>query len=333
MQICPATLMAVSDPERLLTALRFAARGRRRRPDVAWGLMCAEEVALRLSDQLRAGRWRPSPCRVSIVHTPKPRPIARPTFEDRVVHAAVVALVEPWWRRRARPESMACRPGGGAHRAVLALAEGMKRHAMVVHLDLRAFFPSIGHDRVGALLGASLRDPALAGLIEAIARSGGEVYRSAAVRDALALRPAWPPPGHGLALGSSVSRWLANHVMLDAFDHHVKRHLRVPAYVRYLDDLFLFGDQRGHLRAARDGAVAWLGEERGLVVKDPDTPLRPCAGRLDALGHIIRRRGVEALPRALRRVRARVRGLLAERGRRRLARSMASTAGVLLFGA
>jgi RNA-directed DNA polymerase len=333
---CNARLEQLADPVWLLRAVHLAARERRRRPDVAWGVFRAEALALALSEELLAGTWRPAPLTVRLVCTPKPRPIACPRFEDRVLHAALVSLVEPWWRARARPESMACRPGAGNHRAVWALAAGMAKHKLVVHLDLRAYFPSVCPLRVHDLLTTTLRDERLVTLVDHLIKGGLDVYRRPEVRRALGLTPAWPPPNHGLALGSSVSRWIANHVLLDALDHHIKRELKVPGYLRYLDDLFLFGDRRGELRGARDAVVRWLHEERGLRVKDATAPLQPCAGRLNALGHEIRRGRVEVMPRALRRLRVRLRGLLVERGPGgsvRVARSMASTAGVLMFGA
>jgi hypothetical protein len=143
-------------------------------------------------------------------------------------------------------------------------------------------------------------------------------------------------PVSGAALGSSVSRWLANHVLLDALDHHVTRELRVPGYARYLDDLFLLGDARSSLRDARDAVVAWLRDKRGLRVQEEQAPLQRCASGLQALGHLIGRERIEPRARAWRRLRARARELV--RGRRarwreHVGRSMASTAGLVLFGA
>lgn len=335
MRTCAVRLEELAAPEALRRALRAASRGRRRRPDVAWALFRAEELVADLSERLRSGAWSPCTPRVHVIQTPKPRPIARPLFADRVVHAAIVQALEPWWRRRARPESFACRPGGGVHRAVLHLQRAMRRHERIVHLDLRAYFPSVDPAVVHSLLDRTLRDQRLVHLVDRVVASGAGVYRRADVRAALGLTAAWPPTGHGLALGSSVSRWLANHVLLDALDHHVTRELRVPGYARYLDDLFLLGDGRASSRDARDAVVAWLREERGLRVKDEQAPLRRCAGGLEALGHVLGRERIEPRPRTWRRLRARVRGLARARRvgwKAHLGRSMASTAGGVLFG-
>ncbi len=43
----------------------------------------------------------------------------------------------------------------------------------------------------------------------------------------------------GLPIGNLTSQFWAN-VLLDPIDHFVKRELRCPGYVRYVDDLLLF---------------------------------------------------------------------------------------------
>ena len=111
----------------------------------------------------------------------------------------------------------------------------------------------------------------------------------------------------------------------------MKRTLKVPGYVRYVDDLFLFADSRVELREARARLCHWLAEERGLRLKHPEAPVLSCAGHVDALGYRISRQGVTALPRALRRMRRRVAMHMAGQAGPELARSLASTAGVVLF--
>ena len=55
-----------------------------------------------------------------------------------------------------------------------------------------------------------------------------------------ALRP------RGLPIGNLTSQFWANGY-LNPFDHFVKRELRCPAYLRYVDDFLLFGDDKASL--------------------------------------------------------------------------------------
>ncbi len=47
----------------------------------------------------------------------------------------------------------------------------------------------------------------------------------------------------GLPIGNLTSQFWAN-AYLNGFDHFVKRELRCPAYVRYVDDLLFFADEQ-----------------------------------------------------------------------------------------
>ncbi len=103
--------------------------------------------------------------------------------------------------------------------------------------------------------------------------------------------------------------------------------------VGYVDDLLLLADRRADLRRARGEIAGWLAAERGLRLKHPQARILSCRGHVDALGYRITRDGVEARPRALRRLRRRVETTVLGRSRRGfdLERSIASSAGVALF--
>ena len=112
------------------------------------------------------------------------------------------------------------------------------------------------------------------------------------------------------------------------------RILRAPGYVRYVDDLYLFGDRRADLRRWRGEVGRWLGEERSLRFKSPSARVLSCAGRLDGLGAVITRDGVAPRRRAYQRLGASIaRYVRWERGERRvdLRRSVASRMGNLLY--
>jgi hypothetical protein len=52
----------------------------------------------------------------------------------------------------------------------------------------------------------------------------------------------------GLPIGNLTSQFWAN-VYLNGFDHFVKRELRCPAYLRYVDDFLLFANDKDTLHA------------------------------------------------------------------------------------
>lgn len=315
----------------LAVAATRTTRGKRHRPDVSWFLLFREAELARIAADLRDGTWRHGPYDRVFIREPKPRLIARAQVADRVVHTAVADALAPVIERGLAPEDFASRTGLGAHRAVLRLRAHMQRHRFALHLDVRAYFPSIDASRALGLVAQRVADDRYLRVLDLILTEGARLYRDPQVRRHVGLAADWPPPGHGLAVGSSVSQLLAAHVYLNAFDHWVKRVLRVPGYVRYVDDLFLFGDRRADVRTWRGEVAGWLASERGLRLKHPDAPVLACAGHLDALGHRVRRDGHEVFGRTVRRT-ARRTGVALETGDvGGLERSVASTVGLVTF--
>ncbi len=325
------------DPELLDRAISATVAGKRRRRDVAWLLFRREEVVVDLSARLATGRWWPAGFEIVRVRDPKPRAIARAPIEDRVVHSAMVASLEPMLYRGLRPEAFACRPGFGTHRAVLRLLELMRRHRFVLHLDIRAYFPSIDRTILRGLITRRVRDDAFMEVVDRVLDSGSALYSDPELRTFAGLTDQWPPPGRGLPIGACTSQVFAAHTYLEALDHIVKRELKVPGYLRYVDDMFLFGDTRAELRHWRAAVAVWLDRERGLILKRPEARVLSCHGHLDALGHCIRRDGLEPRTRALSRMQARARAAVHRVPGREphvdIGRSVAATAGLAMFGA
>lgn len=322
------------DADHLDGAAALTVRGKRRRPDVAWFLYRRERQLAEIRRALAAGTWRPEPFEILFIRDPKPRTISRATIEDRVVHTALVELMGPLFMRSLLDDAFACRPGFGTHRAVLRLHRLMQRHRFAVHLDIRSYFASVDVTTLRSLLCRRVRDARFLAVVDHLLAAGAEVYRCPVVRAYSGLTKAWPPPGRGLPIGTLTSQLFAAHVYLNGLDHHVKRDLKVPGYARYVDDLLLFGNRRCDLLRWRSEVADWLRRERGLRLKHPNARILACAGHLDALGHRIRRDDIRPLPRALRRMKARV-----AREMRRptdgwpkvdIRRSVASTAAMML---
>ena len=323
----------LAEPELWDRVAAAATRGKRRRKDVAWFLFRREDVLARLRDEVASGSWRPTGFELLRVRDPKPRLIARAALEDRLVQAALVEVLWPSLERSLRPESMACRPGLGTHRAVLRLLELMRRQRWVVHLDVRAYFPSIDVDLVRALLARRVRDAPYLALVDRVLDAGRGLYDDREGRAFAGLDADWPPPGRGLPIGAVTSQVFATHVVLNALDHYVTRQLRVGGYVRYVDDLFVFGRRRTDLVAWREAIGEWLERERGLRLKHPRARILSCEGHLDGLGSRITREGIAPRRRVWRRLRGHVRRAAEGRVPRETAeRVVASYVGQILFG-
>ena len=58
------------------------------------------------------------------------------------------------------------------------------------------------------------------------------------------------PPGKGLPIGNHTSQFFAN-VYLNELDQYAKRALKCRAYIRYVDDVLLFADDKRWLHERR----------------------------------------------------------------------------------
>lgn len=298
--------LQLTDPAWLHRCATLAAAGKRRAPDVAWALFRLESVVERLAAALADGAWQPQGYRVHLIRDPKPRAIAVAPFEDRIVHGALARLIEPLFLRSAVSGDLACRRGAGPSRAVLRLLSLQRRFRWALHLDLRAYFPSVDPDQAAALVAARAPAPRLQQALQAALAAGRGLIDRHGLRPALGLSADWPPAGVGLAIGSHTSQVIAAHVILHDLDHAVQRQLKVPGYVRYVDDLLLFHDSRPALREARAFIGAWLWRERRLRLKHPEARVQACSGTLIALGHALRREAAAPAPRSWRRLRRRL---------------------------
>lgn len=237
--------------ENLHLAYRSARKGKRGKAPVAAFEYDQEKELLQLRDELRDGSYRPGPYHSFYIHEPKRRLISAAPFRDRVVHHALCQVIEPIWERRFIYDTYANRKDKGTHCALDRCQEFSRRYRFVLQCDLRQFFPSIDHAILQRTLARYIGDEDVQGLCDLILRSGVGVLSEAYEMvwfpgdDLLAtLRP------HGLPIGNLTSQFWAN-VYLNEFDHFVKRELGCRAYLRYVDDFLLFGDDRQQLHGWR----------------------------------------------------------------------------------
>jgi RNA-directed DNA polymerase len=314
------------DPLTLWHAWLEVRLGKRRGPAVAAFDLDADRHLFALSRALRDDSWRPAPPRLREIRDPKPRLISAPALADRVLHRALVDDIGPTYARGFLHECFTRGPGTGMHAAVLAYLRLLRRHGWRCQLDIAHYFPSIELARLEALLFRRLHDPRTRQLLTRLLDAGAAVYRTAPAR---ALFGAPRPGRHGLALGSYLSQWCGN-LFLDGLDHYVKRELKLPGYLRYMDDFALFDDDPARLAAARAAIGDWLAAERGLALKPRGDQVRPRREPATFLGYRISSAGITPGRKLRRRFRARVQ-LAARQGPAALERCLLSYRGLLRF--
>ena len=222
-----------------------------------------------------------------MLHEGKRRRISAAPFEDRIVHHALVRCIEPRFEALFLPDSYANRVGRGTHRAVLRLQQFCRRHPWVLRLDVRQHFARIDHAILRQLLWRHVPEPGLRWVIDLILNSGTDIHTPDAPPellpgdDLLALsRPC------GLPIGNLTSQFWSN-CYLDPLDQFVRRTLRQPAYLRYVDDFALFDTDRARLEDAGHAIRQFLQERLRLRVHESSAQVQPCAAGVPWLGFVV----------------------------------------------
>ena len=143
----------------------------------------------------------------------------------------------------------------------------MRKLPWFCRLDVRHYFESIRHETLLGVLLPMFREREVRDLAEAIIRAPYEGQES----------------GRGMPIGNLTSQWFAN-LYLDGFDHFVKESLRLPGYVRYMDDMLLFAQSKAECWESYAAAREWLSDCRGLALKEGATCVGPVEAGVDVLG-------------------------------------------------
>jgi RNA-directed DNA polymerase len=273
-------------PLNLWAAYRNAARGKRYRPAAAAFEYDLERNLSDLEQELISETYIPGPYHNFHVQSPKRRLISAAPFRDRVVQHAMMNIIEPLFERQFVFDSYANRVGKGTHHALDRCTHFMRRYDYVMHCDVRQFFPSIDHQILRGILARTIVDPHVLELIEKILASGAgiqtEEYNLVYFPGDTLFAGTRP---RGLPIGNLTSQHWAN-VLLNEIDQFIKRKMKVKAYIRYVDDLVLFAEEKKDLHAWLSEIIAFLQGFR-LTLHENRAQPRPVHTGIPFLGFIV----------------------------------------------
>ncbi len=260
-------LPRIVERDNLLLAFWKASASRRASRDVVAFQQDLDGNLARMAVQIADGSIEVGRFTSFEIRDPKARRIFAPCFEERVLHHAIMNVAGERLDRYLIDQTYACRVGRGTHAAIAQAQQYARQWPFVLQLDVRHYFDCIDHEGLLAQLARLWKDKALLALCRRIVRSY-EVE-----------------PGRGLPIGTLTSQHFAN-VYLGTFDHFAKGELQCQGYVRYMDDVLLFGPGRAQCREWLAAATAWLRDRLLLDLKPPR--LRAVAAGFDFLGACVR---------------------------------------------
>jgi len=165
-------------------------------------------------------------------------------------------VLNPLFEKSLIEDTYACRVGKGTHKAIDRCQEYVRKYPWVLQCDIRKYFPSIDHQILYRAIATKVKDQGVLWLIRTILTGGPQtesVIQYFPGDDLLT------PLGHprGIPIGNLTSQFFANFY-LNGFDHFVKQVIGIKGYVRYMDDILIFGGSLAELQKVKRDITAYF---------------------------------------------------------------------------
>lgn len=234
-------ITAIAEIENLRLAFWKAKKGKSYSKSVVDYRNKLEANLLQLRAQILDNRVIVGNYRFFTIYDPKERQICESDFREQVLHHAVMNICDPYFERHQIFDSYASRRGKGTYAAIDRAKLFTKKYAYFLKLDVRKFFAEVHHGVLKRQLFRLFKDKHLFSVLESIIDS----YEAS--------------PDRGLPIGNLTSQYFANHY-LSELDHLIKEQLQIKAYVRYMDDMVLWSDDKELLKKAYKSILLYVNE-------------------------------------------------------------------------
>lgn len=238
----------IADPSNLRLAFWKARKAKDGKMEVAEFRKALDKNLLSLRNELLSGNTDVGNYHYFIIFDPKERMICAASFRERVLHHAIMNICHANFEKFQIFDSYASRIGKGTYAALERAKCFHKEYKWFLKLDVRKYFDSIDHCILKQLLEKRFKDKALLQIFFQIIDS----YQTAL--------------GKGLPIGNLTSQYFANHYLAVA-DHYIKEKLQVSAYVRYMDDMVIWGNDKNTLIHIGKEFQSFIESELSLTLK------------------------------------------------------------------
>lgn len=257
----------IYDKDNIRLAIHKASDKKRDRSHVKRILAREEHYVSEVHNMLKNKAYVPNDPIVKTIQdasSGKVRTIYKPNFyPDQIVHWALMLQIEPILMKGMYAWSCGSIPNRGpthAQRAIRKWLDNDRKHTKYcLKMDIKKFYPSIDNELLKKKFRRKIKDRYCLWLIDAIIDSN-----------------------KGQPIGYYTSQWFANF-FLEELDHYIKGELGVKYYVRYVDDLVMFGSNKKKLHKAKHKIIAFTKNIK-LDIKGDHQVLRVDSRAVDFLG-------------------------------------------------
>lgn len=227
-----------------------------------------EANLLSLHESLKNGTFKTSKYHIFKIYEPKEREIFRlPYFPDRILHHAIMNVLEPIWVSVFNKDTYSCIKNRGIHACAKNVKHALKQDPdgtrYCLKIDVRKFYPSIDHEILKQVVRRKIKDGRLLALLDEIIDSVPS----------------------GVPIGNYLSQYFANLYMA-YFDHWLKETKGVKYYWRYADDIEILAANKEVLHSLLHDIRAYLRDNLKLKVKRNYQVFPVDSRGIDFLGYV-----------------------------------------------
>ncbi|MDD3086320.1 MAG: reverse transcriptase domain-containing protein [Candidatus ainarchaeum sp.] len=233
-----------------------------------------EKNLIELQEELSNESYKQSKYRVFIIFDPKKRTIKYLPFKDRVVHHAIVNVIEPIFEKGFISTSYACRKKKGTHKALKDIKHKIynkfKEENYCLKGDIKKYFPSINQDFLKKIISRKIKDKKTLNLIYKIIESDHSEFGE----------------HKGIPIGNLTSQLFSN-IYLNQLDYYVKQELNIKHYYRYVDDFIILEKSKKQLQIYKRKLKYFLKKELNLELPKEKCNIFKIKDGVDFVGYKI----------------------------------------------
>lgn len=266
----------ISSFHNLLKSYYKARRNKRYRRRLQKIELDFENRLLNISFYLKNKTYQTGQYHRFIVFEPKRRRISAPAFIDRIVHHAIMSVIEPLFEDQFVDSSFACRKDKGTHFGMLRISETYKifssRYDVFYALkcDIKQYFANIDHQILFKLFSQTVTCVDTLNLIKTIVDS----YQDS--------------PGKGIPIGNLTSQLFAN-IYLHQLDLYLQNEIKETNYFRYMDDFIILSSDKEYLKRLRIQIQTFIHDNLKLELHPLKANIFRADRGIDFLGYFIKK--------------------------------------------
>lgn len=178
-----------------------------------------------LQQELINNTYEPKPLTTFTIRDPKTRKISASAFRDRIIHHALINIIQPIFEKTFILDSCANQKKKGTSFAIKRF-DFFKRKifktGFIFKADIKHYFQEVDQSILLDIIKQKIKDKKIINLIKTILKN-----HKTKIKD------------KGMPLGNLTSQFFAN-VYLNELDYFIKHKLKIKYYIRYVDDFVIF---------------------------------------------------------------------------------------------